>query len=225
MTIQLKMSLLTDQIEALLKDRTAITLKELHTIFCNRSARSLSRDLVKVGVITSYTHAGQYRIRTSTPRFNLKGLWFYQDIGFSKYGTLKVTVLQFVESSIHGTTHKELQEMLKINVHNTLKQLVEEKKITRKQMPNNLYVYLHRDKDKSTQQFELRLSMNSDSMTSISVPSQWETIEVLAELIRCHEITAVPAVIANRLKQRGLDIKKKAVENIFTYYQIKKKPI
>ena len=120
MPITKKMNSIIDQIESLLKDRTAMTLKELCAIFNDRSARSLSRDLAKVGVITSYTHAGQYRIRTSTPRFNLKGLWFYQNIGFSKHGTLKATILQFIESSEIGMTHKELQQALKVSVHNTL---------------------------------------------------------------------------------------------------------
>ena len=130
-----------------------------------------------------------------------------------------------IESSNTGQTHKELNELLKIKTHNTLKQLVEEKRIFRQQMPNSLYVYLHGDKEKSKQQFELRLSMKTDSLSKIPVPTPSVTIAVLVQLIRHHRLEAEPCLIADLLKQGGLDITVRTVEHIFTYYQIKKKPI
>ncbi|MFT7559113.1 MAG: hypothetical protein ACI93R_001017 [Flavobacteriales bacterium] len=218
------MSLIISQIRSLLKERTAISLKELQVIFKDRSARSLSRDLTKIGVITSYTHAGQYRVRAVTARFNTRGLWFYQDIGFSKYRTLKSTILHMTELSDIGCTHKELNDILKIKTHNTLKDLVDAKSISRRTMPNNIYVYLHHGTEKSQKQYDLRLSIKTAEPSNISPPPQWITIEILAEIVRCCKIQTQSNIIYERLDRRGLEIKKDIVEQVFSYYQIKKKP-
>lgn len=212
----------TARIFRLLKANTLMTISELSDEMNHRARSSLFRDLQKISTTSSYTHAGKYHALESTPNFDSAGLWFYQGIGFSKYNTLKATILNFIESSSIGKTHKELNDLLKIKTHNTLKQLVDTKQILRKQMPNSLYVYLHGDKEKSKQQFELRLSMKTGSLTKISAPPQSATIAVLAELIRHHRLEAEPNLITNLLKQSGLDINIRTVEHIFAYYQIKK---
>jgi hypothetical protein len=218
--------LIIDQILRLLKANTLMTISDLSDQLNHRARSSLFRDLQKISTTSSYTHAGKYHVLESTPKFDSVGLWFYQGIGFSKYNTLRATIVNLIESSNLGRTHKELNDLLKIKMHNTLKQLVETKQIVRKQMPNNLYVYLHGDKKKSKQQYELRLSMKTDSLARISAPPQSVTIVVLVELIRHHQLEAEPSLITNLLKKRsGLDINRKTVEHIFSYYQIKKKPI
>lgn len=213
---------ITTQIFRLLKANTLMTLSELSDELNHRARSSLFRDLQKLSTASSYSHAGKYHTLESTPQYNSAGLWFYQGIGFSKYNTLKATIVRLIESSNIGQTHQELNDVLKIKTHNTLKQLVETKQIFRKRMPNNLYVYLHGDREKSKQQFELRVSMKTDSLAKISVPSQSLTIAVLAELIRHHKLEAEPNLITNLLKQSGLDINMRTVEHIFAYYQIKK---
>lgn len=218
-------SSIPSQIFRHLKANTLMTIKELSDELNHRARSSLFRDLQKISTISSYSHAGKYHALESTPKFNSTGLWFYQDIGFSKYNTLKATIVNLVESSNIGQTHQELSQLLKIKTHNTLKQLVETKQIYRKQMPNNLYVYLHGDKEKSKQQFELRLSMKTGSLAKISAPPQSVTIAVLVELIRHYQIETEPNLITDLLKRGGSDINTKTVEHILTYYQIKKKQI
>ncbi len=211
-----------NRIRRLFKDQSTLTLKEIKKIFPDSSERSLSRDLRKIGVITSFSHAGQYRIVKTTPKFNLSGLWFYLDIGFSKYGTLKSTVIHLIEASKIGHTHKELNNLLKLKTHNTLKSLVVSEQLSRRKMPNNRYVYLHRDNEKSVQQYNTRLSINTESIKNISPPSQWVTIEILAEIIRAHNMDVEVEAVLERLSKRGIDINKATVENVLSYYQIKK---
>ncbi len=219
------MSSVTAQICRLLKANTVMTICELSSELNHRARSSLFRDLQKIATTSSYTHAGKYHALESTPKFDSAGLWFYQSIGFSKFDTLKATIVNLIESSKLGKTHKELNELLKIKTHNTLKQLVETKQIFRQQMPNNLYVYLDSDKEKSKEQFELRLSMRAGSLAKISAPTPSMTIAVLAQLIRHHRLEAEPYLITKLLNQDGSDITLGAVEHIFEYYQIKKKPI
>jgi len=220
-----RMSTISAGIYRLLKANRLMTISELSVELNHRARSSLFRDLQKIATLSSYTHAGKYHALESTPKFDSAGLWFYQGIGFSKCNTLKATIINLIQLSNIGQTHKELNDLLKIKTHNTLKQLVETRQISRKQLPNNRYVYLHADKVKSKQQFELRLSMKTGSLTNISAPSQSVTIAVLAELIRHHRLEAEPTIITHLLKHSGLDISIRTVEHVVEYYQIKKKPI
>lgn len=219
------MSSVIDQIRRKFKSDTALSLKNLREYFPARSSRSLTRDLDKIGVITSFSHAGQYRILRTTPRFNSFGLWFFQDIGFSKYGTLKSTIIQLVEASDSGHTHQELNKLLKIKTHNTLKELVDLNLISRRQMPNRLYVYLHPDDKISAKQYNLRESINESSLATKSPPSEWVTIEILVEVVRGYNIGVNANKILQRLSQRGVDIDESTIEHVLTYYEIKKKGI
>lgn len=216
---------ITAQISRLLKTNTVMTISELGHALNHRARSSLFRDLKNISTLSSYTHAGKYRVLKTTPHFNSTGLWFYKGIGFSKHGTLNDTIVNLIESSNAGQTHKELTDLLNIKTHNTLKILIENEKITRQKMPNNLYVYLIGDKEKSRQQLECRLSMKASSLAGFSRPSPTVTMVVLAELIRHHDIETDPVVVARLVKQSGLGITVETVEHIFSYYQIKKKLI
>ncbi len=57
---------------------------------------SVFRRLKEIGYRTSYTHCGRYYTLENIPKFDERGLWFYQDVGFSKSGTLKATLKTLV---------------------------------------------------------------------------------------------------------------------------------
>jgi hypothetical protein len=90
---------------------------------------SVFRRLKEIGYRTSYTHCGRYYTLENIPKFDERGLWFYQDVGFSKSGTLKATLKTLVESGPAGFTHEELEGLLHIRVHSTLWELVRENAI------------------------------------------------------------------------------------------------
>lgn len=211
----------TSDIYHLLKKNVSMTINELCR-HLQRARSTLFKDLLSVSTIASYTHAGKHHALTSSATFDTTGLWFYEQIGFSQFGTLRATVVQLVRSSNIGHTHKELTDLLRIKTHDTLKSLVEFEQISRRKMPNNLYVYLHCDNKKAIQQYNTRLSINTKSLKNIRPPSQWICIEILAETIRCHDIDVETDIVFQRLSSRGIDIEQAMVENVFAYYQIKK---
>jgi hypothetical protein len=57
----------------------------------DRPRSSLFRDLKKLDLISRYSHTGQYHALKNMAKFDENGFWFFQDIGFSQYGTLKKT--------------------------------------------------------------------------------------------------------------------------------------
>lgn len=69
-----------------------MSLKQLRSELNDRPRSSLFRDLKKLDLISSYTHTGQYHVLNETGRFDESGLWFFQDVGFSQFGTLKKTI-------------------------------------------------------------------------------------------------------------------------------------
>jgi hypothetical protein len=67
----------------------------------------------------------------SIPSFNKRGLWFYQEIGFSKHGNLNQTISHFVNKSSQGLTAKELLEILLIPCHPVLNSMYKKNQIDR----------------------------------------------------------------------------------------------
>lgn len=211
----------TSDIYHLLKKNVSMTVSELCR-HLQRARSTLFKDLQNVSTIASYTHAGKHHALASSAKFDTTGLWFYGQIGFSQCGTLRATVVQLVLSSNIGHTHKELTNILRIKTHDTLKSLVASEQISRQKMPNNLYVYLHCDNKKAIQQYNTRLSINTESLKNIRPPSQWICIEILAETIRCQDVGVDADIVYEHLSRRGIGIEKTMVENVFAYYQIKK---
>ena len=78
-----------------------MTLSQLE-IFLSCSQRSVQRYLSKWGSLRSYNYNGKYFTLPRIARFDSFGVWKYQDIGFSKFGNLKDTVVQLVSNSTAG---------------------------------------------------------------------------------------------------------------------------
>ena len=134
------------KIQKLLLKKTVMPLKKLQHEFMGRSRRSLFRDLKKLDVISSYTHTGQYHTLKKMARFDQNGFWFFQDVGFSQYGTLKEILVHLISHSQVGMTHKEMRKLCRIEVQKPITDLVKSNTITRQLLPNHVYVYLGVDK-------------------------------------------------------------------------------
>jgi len=187
----------------------------------NRSPRSIFRDLASVGYSTSYTHSGKYYTLEHIPRFDLDGLWFYQNIGFSKHGTLKNTLLQLVDCAEMGKTHDELKKPLRVRVHNTLLDLVHSTKISRLHI-DSVYVYVSTDEHRAHQQIERRRSLATAAKKTIELPPELIRIEIFVEVIRNSRIKVEPTAITSQLVSRNVQVSIEDVENLFTFYDLKK---
>ena len=114
----------------------------------NYSIPSVRRFLARTNYFSSFTHNGKWYTLASIPRFNIDGLWFYQDIGFSKYGPLTHTLVNLVETSISGMTADQLGKLLRCRCHAVLVQLCRKGSLKR-QKHGASYVYLSIDPDKA----------------------------------------------------------------------------
>lgn len=150
-----------ERLAGLFQKRPVLDMQDLLHAFPGRSERSIIRDLVSIGYLASYNHAGRFYTLTGTPRFDDDGLWQHQGILFSRHGTCKATVRHLVLPSDTGPTHPELQKRLHVRVYNTVPDLVRNIEISREEI-DRLYLYVHVDPEVRMNQFAERRQQMAD---------------------------------------------------------------
>ena len=208
-------------IRQFLQSKTVMTLKEIRHELANRPRSSLFRDLQKVEILTSYSHAGQYHALQSTVKFNRDGLWFYDHIAFSRHGTLKKTLVDTISDSPAGMTHKELKTLLRIQVQNPLTHLIKAKTLQRRSSPGQIFVYLSNEDSQAQEHWQKRRAID-ETTTGMTLPSESVVIDILLEIIRGDERVVNESVLGSRLKKRGIDVPQQKLVYVLTYYDIKK---
>jgi hypothetical protein len=209
------------QIRKLLLTNSVMSLKQLRHELNDRPRSSLFRDLGKLESISSYTHTGQYHSLYETARFDENGLWFFQDVGFSQYGTLKKALVHIISHHPVGMTHAEMKKLFRIEVQKPLTGLVNTHVVTRRMLPSRIYVYLGVDETKAEEQFQRRLAL-SDGPFDIVLPPETIRIELLVEIIRTAERTLDEKVLGPQLRKRGVIIRDNEIAYVLAYYDIKK---
>ncbi|MES9906350.1 MAG: hypothetical protein ABW168_27175 [Sedimenticola sp.] len=210
-----------DRIRQLLLSKTVLSLKQLRHELGDRPRSSLFRDLQKVELLTSYSHAGQYHALQSTITFNRVGLWFYGQAAFSKYGTLKNTLASLVSSSSAGMTHKELKILLRIQVQNALTHLIKTGMLKRKSLPGQSFVYLSHEALRAQVQWRKREALD-EKATGMALPPESVVIDILLEIIREDGSAIDESVLGSRLKKQGVAVPQQQLVYVLAYYDIKK---
>ncbi len=208
-------------IRQLLQSNTVLTLKQIRHELLGRPRSSLFRDLQKVEILTSYSHAGQYHALQSAVTFNRDGLWFYNHIAFSRHGTLRNTLVETISNSPTGMTHKELKTLLRIQVQNALTHLIKTMELQRRSSPGQTFVYLSNEDSQALEQWQKRRALD-DKATGVTLPSESIIIDILLEIIRGDERIVDESVLGSRLEKRGIAVPQKQLVYVLTYYDIKK---
>jgi hypothetical protein len=116
--------------QCLLRHKIA-TLPELKRALGTEVDLTVFRKLKPLGYLSSYTHRGGYYTLSEIARFDDKGLWSHEAVWFSRYGTLLATVETFVNRSPEGFFASDLADALHVEVHDALRQLVEQSRLQR----------------------------------------------------------------------------------------------
>ena len=206
-------------LRALFKKNQLVMLPDIYTALGTTSRMSAFRRLRELDYLSSFSHVGRYYTLPSAANFGPQGLWFYGEVGFSRFGNLKATVIQLVDQSIAGKTHEELERQLRVRVHNTLLGLVRSGKLTRKTF-DGVFVYLSIRADKMRQQLTYRREGARDSTQDV-LPDGI-VIEVLAEIIHANRVQIDPSAIIERLVARGIGITVSQFNQLCTRLDLKK---
>ena len=187
-----------------------VTLETLFTTLGTRSRMTAFRRLRKVGYLSSFTHGGRWYTLPDIPQFDPQGLWFYRDIGFSRAGTLKQTVVLQVEDAAEGRTHSELQQRLRVRVHNTLLDLVQQGSIGRQRW-QRVYLYVSADPGRAAEQVAARRQRAARGRRA----TDEEVVEVLVEALRAAPEIPAPALVSGRLRARGVSLELHHVQQVY----------
>lgn len=131
----------TQQIVRLFHREKVLTIHDLKNALGTQVKMTVFRKLKTLSYRASYSHAGQYYTLDEVANYSENGLWRYGQICFSKYGSLKNTVLVFVCASEAGLFASELEKLLHVSVHKPLRELFAEGKLHRHQLATG-YLYL-----------------------------------------------------------------------------------
>ncbi len=159
-----------------LKEKKIVSIEEIKTLLNTPARMTAFRKLSQLNYISSCSHSGKYYTLKRIARFNKNGIWKYNSVIFSKYGTLKKTIEALIENSSKGYSASELNGVLKIKVEDTLLELSKSKVIIRKKM-SGVYIYFSASSILSKQQ-----ELNRKDRIQCVGNSKIETEMVMTEL-------------------------------------------
>ena len=203
----------------LFKQEKCYTIDQLSRLL-NYSLISIRRFLKVIGYYSSFTHNSKWYTLRSIPSFNKNGIWFYQDIGFCKYGNLNQTIGRFIDNSFQGLTAKDLFNILSVPCHPVLNQMYKKKKIDRFNTPKG-FVYL--SVSESNKRLQLKRLQVLTPTRKIERLNPQTAVYVLVEFIKnpkasFFELSAV-------VKKRGVTASQQAIAQLFKDYDLKKTPL
>jgi len=182
----------------------------------NYSARSAQRLLKEVGYYSSFTHNGKWYTLQSIPKFDKNGLWYHQNIGFSKCWDLTATIVYLIENSVNGLTANDLSGMLLTSCAPVLNRIHKANKINRVKTPRG-FVYISIDPAIKNRQLNCL-----DKAKALPRLSDADTITILVEFIKNPNRSSEE--LALHLKEkRGVYFSAAAIKSLFVCLGLEKK--
>ena len=188
--------------------------------------RTILRGLRKYGYYSSFNFNSRYVTLRDTPKFGRDGLWFWEEVGFSKHGTLEQTVAELVRGSSKGRTVCELEERLGTQVHNQLSKLIRGGEIDRFYVGHQA-VYISREEERGKQQRTGRTGQVEEPAWGEErirrLPKGLDVgtvVPVLLEMINRPDASI--ASVSRKLQAQGIRINADQIRMIIAFYDLKK---
>jgi hypothetical protein len=177
---------------------------------------SVRRFLAQTRYFSSFTHNGTWYTLQSIPRFNRQGLWFYQEIGFSKAGALTQTIIHLIRRSHAGLTAEQIGNSLRCRCHSVLVNLCRQEKLQRQKIGRS-HIYFAADPQTADRQ---RNAATLQEMPVESLPAEIAVL-ILAEFIK--RPSADFHQLAEAMKKRSVVVSPLQIQKLFAQHGLKKK--
>jgi len=177
---------------------------------------TVRRRLTEWDAHTSYNKNGRYYTLPSIPTFDRNGIWCYRDVCFSKYGSLKNTVIALAAKSKAGLTHGELQQIIGMNPKCFMARFTELPGATKERCKNYI-LYFSSDPEAYAAQKRNRFPPEPSAG---ALPSDAYAILILVEAIHHPDLSIDE--LAAQLNRKGHAVQSEAVGALFDRYRIKK---
>jgi hypothetical protein len=203
----------------LFASETVVDLPRIQLALGGASSMTAFRYLRQIPYRRSYNHNGRYYCRHEPSRYDRLGLWSVGDVHFSVDGSLAKTVRRLVYEMEAGATHRELQERLRVRVHNTLLTLLRRGEIERERLAQ-LYVYLHPDAAIREMQLQRREALFSAEETTRLAAQVSDEIVIQVLLTLLHHPGAKAAEVLRYLRGHSPPVAMEQVEAVFARYDL-----
>ena len=202
-----------------LQKQRVVTLDQLvDEIECNDW--TIRRYLKQLSAITSYTHSGRYITLSSIPEFDSNGIWFYRKIGFTKFSSSLDLIVQVINSSKTGLTREDIQKIVRIQIFQQIRVLLERNQIHRVKVGNK-YLYIP---EKAASDKKARLQI----VGSLQVEERYDREIKIVDLISVIKIVLQEGKIDLKLlkgwmKKYALAIPLAKLENVIQKHKLEEK--
>ena len=114
-----------DLLRQFLRKNRIATLPQLKQLLGTEADITVFRKLKELSYRTSYSHRGSFYTLDEIASFDERGLWSFDSVWFSRYGTLVATAEVCVTRAPAGYFGSELEDILHVPVKEPLLRLVE----------------------------------------------------------------------------------------------------
>lgn len=149
------------------------------------------------------------------PKFDKKGLWNYMGIRFSRFGTLKQTVIQLVKTSENGLSASEIGSLVGLDPRSFMIQFRNIPQIRREKIEGK-YIYFSATNTEYVSQKEKREATIRKKL--LQLPSDSEATLILVDIIKHRNTTIEESV--RRLRRKGMAVGEKTIRNLLDFHKI-----
>lgn len=151
------------QLTALLGSKEMVTFDELARALGTDAKATIFRKLKDIDYRASYSHRGGFYTLADEDKFDILGLWSFEGVHFSNYGTLRATAEALVSLSDAGFYASELEPVLQVEVRNVLSYLAEKERLHRERFSCG-YLYCSSEAKVRKRQLAMRRASESDAV-------------------------------------------------------------
>jgi len=148
------------RLEALFQDRKVATLSQLKGALGSDVDLTVFRKLSVLPYRSSYSHRGAYYTLDTIARYDELGLWSFQDIHFSRHGTLLNVAAVLVSNASAGYFTDELDAVVQVPTKDALRQLAQRGRLDRRELEGR-YLYCAAERERRQQQWAARQAQQS----------------------------------------------------------------
>src|SRR6266478_9729113 len=148
------------RLETLFQDKKVATLPQLKGALGSDVDLTVFRKLSALPYRSSYSHREAYYTLDTIARYDELGLLSYQDIHFSRHGTLLNTAAALVSNAPAGYFTDELDAVVQVATKDALRQLAQGGRLYRRELEGR-YLYCAVERERRQQQWAARQAQQS----------------------------------------------------------------
>ena len=188
----------------------------------NCSEVTLRRDIRWMKGITSYTHQGRFVTLEDIPEFDHNDIWFYNNIGFTKFKTSLELIVHLINHSKEGLTREQIQKILKIQIFQQIQTLLKRNKLYRSKIGNK-YIYLPEELSRNKKQKLLLLNANNIEEYYDAIVSSSDLVGLLKAVLVEKKIKIDAKNLKRFTKKYSLKIPLSKIEQLLLKYNLTEK--